>query len=85
MFHETGDRFGWAARTADDGGSGLGLAIVRDIVTMHGGTITVLDGTTPPMTGASMVIRLPLQDSDPVTETSGAGRAAATLDSAPEA
>jgi len=55
------------ARATDDGGSGLGLAIVRDIISMHGGTIAATDGTIAPMTGARMVIRLPL-DHTPIDD-----------------
>lgn len=40
------------ARDRTSGGTGLGLAISRDIVTAHGGTITVEDG-------ARFVVRLP--------------------------
>jgi signal transduction histidine kinase len=40
------------ARARDAGGSGLGLAIVREIVTAHGGTVTVSDGSR-------FVVRLP--------------------------
>ncbi|MFI6070636.1 sensor histidine kinase [Actinoplanes sp. NPDC051343] len=44
------------SRSRTDGGSGLGLAIARDIVTAHGGTLTVDDLAE----GAAMRIRLPL-------------------------
>ena len=44
------------ARARDDGGSGLGLAIVREIVAMHGGTVTV---TRSPLGGARFEVRLP--------------------------
>jgi signal transduction histidine kinase len=44
------------ARARDAGGSGLGLAIVAEIVTAHGGTITV--GTSP-LGGARFEVLLP--------------------------
>jgi signal transduction histidine kinase len=44
------------SRSRTDGGSGLGLAIAREIVTAHGGTLTVDDLEL----GAAMRIRLPL-------------------------
>jgi signal transduction histidine kinase len=44
------------SRSRTDGGSGLGLAIAREIVTAHGGTLTVDDLGR----GAAMRIRLPL-------------------------
>ncbi|GAA4825480.1 sensor histidine kinase [Nocardioides caeni] len=44
------------ARTRDAGGSGLGLAIVREVVTAHGGSVTV-DGSD--LGGARFVVRLP--------------------------
>jgi signal transduction histidine kinase len=43
------------ARTRDGGGAGLGLAIVHDIVSHHGGTVTVGPGHP----GATFVVRLP--------------------------
>jgi signal transduction histidine kinase len=45
------------ARTRDDGGAGLGLAIVREIVTRHGGTISLGQA---PGGGALFTVRLPL-------------------------
>jgi signal transduction histidine kinase len=48
------------SRSRSDGGSGLGLAIARDIVTAHGGTLTVDDLDR----GAAMRIRLPLPSTD---------------------
>jgi len=45
------------ARGRAEGGSGLGLAITRDIVSRHGGTITVGPNHG---TGARFVVRLPL-------------------------
>jgi signal transduction histidine kinase len=47
------------ARAREDGGSGLGLAIVRDLVTAHGGRVSVLDGTVLP--GARIRVWLPAQ------------------------
>jgi signal transduction histidine kinase len=44
------------ARARDAGGSGLGLAIVAEIVTAHGGTITV--GSSP-LGGARFEVLLP--------------------------
>ncbi|MFD4662183.1 sensor histidine kinase [Streptomyces halstedii] len=44
------------ARTRDDGGAGLGLALARDIVSRHGGTLTV---DTSPRGGAAFTLRLP--------------------------
>lgn len=46
-----------ASRSRDSGGSGLGLAIVREIVTSHGGTVTIGDA---PAGGARILVRLPL-------------------------
>jgi len=48
------------SRSRTDGGTGLGLPIARDIVTAHGGVLTVDDLDT----GAAMRIRLPLPDAD---------------------
>lgn len=44
------------ARGRDTGGSGLGLSIVRDIITVHRGTVHVEDNAT----GARFVVRLPI-------------------------
>nr|WP_033330616.1 ATP-binding protein [Streptomyces novaecaesareae] len=44
------------ARSRDDGGTGLGLPIARDIATIHGGTLTVLDAPGP----TTFRARLPL-------------------------
>ncbi|MEV4216674.1 ATP-binding protein [Nonomuraea sp. NPDC049725] len=46
-----------AGRTRDRGGSGLGLALTREIVTRHGGAITVADHEP----GTRFVVRLPLR------------------------
>ena len=45
-----------AARSAEAGGAGLGLAIVRDIVTRHGGTVSVAAANGG---GARFVVSLP--------------------------
>jgi len=44
------------ARSRDAGGAGLGLAIVNDIVTRHGGMVSV---TTAPAGGAEFTVSLP--------------------------
>ncbi|MET7396472.1 HAMP domain-containing sensor histidine kinase [Dactylosporangium sp. NPDC005572] len=44
------------ARSRDGGGTGLGLSIARDIVTAHGGTLTIGDA---PSGGAALHVRLP--------------------------
>lgn len=56
-----------AARGHESGaGAGLGLAIVAAIVRAHGGTITATNG--PPLGGAAVVVRLPLDETGPVPE-----------------
>jgi signal transduction histidine kinase len=56
-----------AARGHDTGaGAGPGLAIVAAIVRAHGGPITATNG--PPLGGASVVVRLPLDETGPVPE-----------------
>ncbi|MDQ1515747.1 MAG: hypothetical protein QOE80_1577 [Actinomycetota bacterium] len=56
-----------AARSHDAGaGAGLGLAIVAAIVRAHGGTISAANG--PPLGGAAVVVRLPLDETGPVPE-----------------
>lgn len=58
------DRF-WradAARSRDTGGRGLGLAITREIVTAHGGTITVASAVG---VGTVFTVRMPLSGETP--------------------
>ncbi|NIK77902.1 signal transduction histidine kinase [Paenibacillus castaneae] len=51
---------GDASRDRSQGGSGLGLSIAQKIVDIHGGTIA-LDSSAGQLTGASFVVKLPLQ------------------------
>lgn len=53
------DLFRQAERTSDrsEGGLGIGLTIVQNLVTLHGGTITV---DSEPGRGSEFVVRLPL-------------------------
>lgn len=44
------------ARSRDGGGSGLGLAIVAEVITAHGGTVTIADS---PLGGARIEVVLP--------------------------
>ncbi len=48
-----------AARSRAGGGTGLGLAISREIVSAHGGTVAVADGSGGG--GARLVVQLPAQ------------------------
>jgi signal transduction histidine kinase len=50
------------SRARSVGGSGLGLAIVREVITAHGGTVTVED---TPTGGAVFRIRLPIASDEP--------------------
>ncbi|MER5477319.1 ATP-binding protein [Streptomyces sp. NPDC002734] len=64
------------ARARDDGGAGLGLAIVREIVTLHGGTVSL--GEAEGVGGAGgggalLTVRLPL--AGPAGEGTGHGGA----------
>jgi len=56
-----------AARSHEPGaGAGLGLAIASAIVRAHGGTISAANG--PPLGGAAVVVRLPIDETGPVPE-----------------
>ncbi|MBO2446831.1 HAMP domain-containing protein [Actinomadura barringtoniae] len=49
-----------AARSRDAGGTGLGLPIARDIAAAHGGRLYVGDRADGALTGARLILRLPL-------------------------
>ena len=55
-------------RAGSSAGTGLGLSIARDIVTAHGGTITVTDSRPEPPEesgpGATFAVRIPLHPTD---------------------
>ncbi|MDA0566267.1 HAMP domain-containing protein [Streptomonospora sp. S1-112] len=62
------DRF-WRAdksRSRQTGGSGLGLAIVRNLVELHGGTVTA---ASTPGEGAVFTLRLPRPEPEPPAAT----------------
>ena len=58
------------ARGRDQGGAGLGLAIVRELVTAHGGTVTLSDASP----GLVATVRLPDPADDGVPEPGIGGR-----------
>ncbi|GAA4992069.1 sensor histidine kinase [Actinopolymorpha pittospori] len=57
------------ARARDDGGSGLGLAIVRELVRLHGGTVTLGDAGP----GVRAQVRLPRDGAGGAGESAGSG------------
>jgi signal transduction histidine kinase len=61
------DQFRQAESTAErrHGGLGLGLAIVRQLVELHGGTVTA--ESAGPMQGSVFTVRLPAVGDEPVT------------------
>ncbi|MEU6463646.1 sensor histidine kinase [Streptomyces sp. NPDC046976] len=61
---------GFTTKPAGPGGRGLGLALVRQAVTRHEGTLTVMDAA--PEGGAVFEVRLPLRPA-PVAAEGGAG------------
>lgn len=60
-------------RDAGRGGLGLGLSIVRELVHLHGGSVSAYsDG---PSTGSTFVVRLPILATEPDRNSASAGRA----------
>jgi signal transduction histidine kinase len=51
------DRFTRLDESRTTGGAGLGLSITRDVVSRHGGTVTIADA---PLGGARVELRIPL-------------------------
>lgn len=84
------DRFSQhdSTTTRSYGGLGLGLAIVRQLVELHGGTVTVVSpgvgqGTTFTVKLPVMIIHLPPSDPEPLNSTSefnGMFQASSTLE-----
>jgi signal transduction histidine kinase/CheY-like chemotaxis protein len=61
-------------------GLGLGLAIVRNLVEMHGGSITVSNVSEPGRTGAVFTIKLPRRAARPAAAVAGDLESAASGD-----
>ena len=61
-------------------GLGLGLAIVRNLVEMHGGSITVSNVSEPGRTGAVFTIKLPRRAARPAAAVAGELESAASGD-----
>ena len=61
-FYQTDD-----AMTRAQPGTGIGLALVQELVTLHGGTVTVSSGDLSP--GAAFTVMLPLGEADTTSDT----------------